>query len=84
MHLITTEDTDTVMELIRGAQTVFLWVKTEAKRWNAPPIAPSTQAELKDEFAPPPQKRKLKMMESQLKVKTCLELHSGTVLQRSP
>lgn len=56
MHLITTEDTDTVMELIRGAQTVFLCVKTEAKRWNAPPIAPSTQAELKDEFAPPPKK----------------------------
>lgn len=50
MHLITTEDTDTVMELIRGAQTVFLCVKTEAKRWNAPPIAPSTQAELKDKF----------------------------------
>lgn len=53
MHLIMTEDTDTVMELIRSAQTLFLWVKTEAKRWNAPPIAPSTQADLKDEFAPP-------------------------------
>lgn len=31
MHLITTEDTDTVMELIRGAQTVFCVSKLKPK-----------------------------------------------------
>ena len=74
------------MEWSRGAQAVFQnWSLKVEHASRAVLNSTKYAGRIKGLIRPPSKKKKeIENAESQMKVKTCLELHSSTVIQCSP